>query len=171
MAFAVFLQGKAVNTAAQDRLLPSHILLRIIALQTEIVKIGHDLGSVMQFVSDRLQELAEAAGAIFEAFDDIPAAMILRRTVAGVYDPKTGKTGPATITDYACQGVTSTYTQREIDGTNIRTTDRRVAIRQQEVAGAGVVTTADKLVMGSAVRTIVNVQADAASALWLLQVR
>ncbi len=119
-----------------------------------------------------LKELfAEAAGVIFAAADDIPQDMAIRRTVPGVYNPATGKTGPATVTDYACQGIVGTYRQNEITGTSILTTDRRVTIRQAEVAGAGVVTTADKLVMGSAVRTIVNVQADAASALWIMQVR
>lgn len=114
---------------------------------------------------------ADAAAIIFEAADDIPQDMAIRRTVPGVYNPATGKTGPATVTDYACQGIVGTYQQNEINGTSILTTDRRVTIRQAEVAGAGVVTTSDKLVIGSTVRTIVNVQADAASILWTLQAR
>ena len=47
-----------------------------------------------------LKELfAEAAGVIFAAADDIPQAVTIRRTVPGVYNPATGKTGPATVTD------------------------------------------------------------------------
>lgn len=119
-----------------------------------------------------LKELfAEAAGVVFAAADDIPQAMAIRRSIPGVYNPATGKTGPATVTDYPCQGVVGTYQQNEINGTSILTTDRRVTIRQAEVAGAGVVTTSDKLVIAGTTRTIVNVQADAASILWTLQVR
>ena len=119
-----------------------------------------------------LKELfAEAAGAIFDAADDIPAAVILRRVVPGTYNPATGKTSPATTTDYPCQAIQGTYRQNEINGTSILTTDRRVTIRQAEVAGAGVVTTSDKLVIAGTTRTIVNVQADAASILWTLQAR
>ena len=119
-----------------------------------------------------LKELfAEAAGAVFEAADDVPAAVILRRTIPGVYNPATGKTGPATITDFPCKAIVGTYKQNEITGTSILTTDRRVTIRQAEVAAAGTVTTTDKFVLAGTSRTIVNVQADAASVLWVLQVR
>ena len=113
----------------------------------------------------------EAAGAVFAAFDDIPQAVILRRTIPGVYNPATGKTGPATIVDYPCQGIVSTYRQNEITGTSILTTDRRVTIRQLEVVGAGTITTTDKFVLAGTSRTIVNVQQDAAGVLWVLQVR
>lgn len=119
-----------------------------------------------------LKELfAKAAGAIFEAADDIPQDMAIRRSIPGVYNPATGKTGPATVTDFACKGIVGTYKQNEITGTSVLTTDRKVTVRQAEVAGAGVVTTSDKLVIGSTTRTIVNVQADAASILWTLQAR
>ena len=120
-----------------------------------------------------LKELfAEAAGAVFEAADDIPQAMTIRRTVPGVYNPATGKTGPATITDFACKGIVGTYLQREIDGTKILTTDRKVTVRQQEVATAGTITTAtDKLVIGGTAKTVVNIGQDAATVLWILQVR
>ncbi len=45
-----------------DCTLPSETLLRIIALQTEIVKLGLDLGAVMDLVASSLQPLTNAAG-------------------------------------------------------------------------------------------------------------
>ena len=114
----------------------------------------------------------EAAGAVFAAFDDIPQAVILRRTIPGVYNPATGKTGPATITDFPCKAIVGTYKQNEITGTSILTTDRKVTIRQAEVATAGTITTGtDKLVIGGTAKTVINIGQDAATVLWVLQVR
>ena len=115
--------------------------------------------------------LAAAAAAAFQAADDIPAAVILRRSVPGVYDPKTGKTGPATVTDYPAQAVMGQYRQQELAGTSILATDRRATIQQAQVAAAGQITTSDKLIVGGATRTIINVQQDGASVLWILQIR
>lgn len=114
---------------------------------------------------------ASAAAVAFKAADDVPQAVILRRTVPGVYNPATGKTGPATVTDYPCKAIIGTYKQNELVGTSILTTDRRATIRQAEVAGAGTVTTTDKLVVGGTAKTIVNVGQDAATVLWTLQIR
>lgn len=114
---------------------------------------------------------ANAAATAFKAADDIPQAVILRRTIPGVYNPATGKTGPATVTDYPAQAIVSTYKQFELSGTSILTTDRKATVRQAEVSAMGTVTTSDKVVIGSTVKTIVNVGQDAAGVLWVLQVR
>ena len=115
--------------------------------------------------------LAAAAAAAFVAADDIPAAVILRRSVPGVYNPATGKVGPATVTDYPAQAVMGQYRQQELAGTSILATDRKATLQQAQVAAAGQVTTSDKLIVGGTTRTIVNVQQDSASILWVLQVR
>ncbi len=49
--------------------LAPHTLLAIINLQTEIVKLGLDLGSVMNFVADQVQHLTGADGSIVELAD------------------------------------------------------------------------------------------------------
>ena len=119
-----------------------------------------------------LKELfAEAAGAVFEAADDVPQAVFLRRVTPGVYNPATGKTSPATTVDHPCQGIIGTYKQIELSGTSILATDRRVTIRQAEVVAAGTITTTDKVVIGGTAKTIINVGQDAAGVLWVLQVR
>ena len=115
--------------------------------------------------------LAAAAAAAFQAADDIPTAVILRRSVPGVYNPATGKVGPATVTDFPAQAVMGQYRQQELAGTSILATDRRATIRQAEVSAMGTVTTSDKLVLAGVVRTIVHVGQDAAGVLWVLQVR
>lgn len=114
---------------------------------------------------------ANAAAVAFKAADDVPQAVAIRRTVAGTYNPATGKTGPATVTDYPAQAILGTYKQIELSGTSILATDLKATIRQAEVAAMGTVTTSDKLVMGGTVKTIVNVGQDAAGVLWVLQVR
>lgn len=114
---------------------------------------------------------AKAAAVAFKAADDIPADIKIRRTIPGAYNPATGKTDPATTTDYPAQAIQATYRQNEIDGTAIKTTDRKMTVRQAEVSEMGTVTTSDKVVLGTTVKTIVNVQADGAGVLWILQVR
>jgi hypothetical protein len=42
------------------------LLLEIIRAQTEIAKLGMDLGAVMAFVAERVQQLTHAGGAIVE---------------------------------------------------------------------------------------------------------
>ena len=114
---------------------------------------------------------ANAAATAFKAADDIPVDVILRRTIPGTYNPATGKTGPATVTDYPAQAILGTYKQIELSGTSILATDRRATIQQSQVSAMGTVTTSDKVVIGSTVKTIVNVGQDAAGILWVLQVR
>ena len=114
---------------------------------------------------------ANAAATAFKAADDIPVDVILRRTIPGTYNPATGKTGPATVTDYPAQAILGTYKQIELSGTSILATDRRATIQQSQVSAMGTVTTSDKLVMGGTVKTIVNVGQDCAGVLWVLQVR
>lgn len=114
---------------------------------------------------------ANAAAVAFKAADDVPVDVILRRTIPGTYNPATGKTGPATVTDYPAQAIMGQYKQQELAGTSILATDRKVTVRQAEVSTMGTVTTSDKLVMGGTVKTIVNVGQDCAGVLWVLQVR
>lgn len=95
----------------------------------------------------------------------------IRRSVSGTYDPTTGKTGSATVTDYPCDAIVTTYSQNEIKGTSILATDRKVLVRQAQVAAAGEVTTGDKLILGSKAYTIVAVLQDALGILWTLQAR
>ena len=75
------------------------------------------------------------------------------------------------VSPEAYNAVMGTYKQVELAGTSILATDRRATIRQAEVSAMGTVTTSDKLVIGTAVKTIVHVGQDAAGILWTLQVR
>jgi diguanylate cyclase (GGDEF)-like protein len=73
------------NTDAQH--LSPQTLLRIIALQTEIVKIGHDLSCVMQYVVEQLQDLAGASGAIVELAE---GGDMVYRAASGLAAPQLG---------------------------------------------------------------------------------
>lgn len=111
-----------------------------------------------------------AANAVAKGFGatNAPQAMAIRRATVGAYNPVTG-TATATTTDYACTGIVTTYGQREVDGTSILTTDRKVIIPQAELSISP--TTADKAVIGGAAKAIIHVGQDAVGATWVLQVR
>jgi diguanylate cyclase (GGDEF)-like protein len=55
-----------MNTAIEHTSLSPENLLKIIKLQTDIVKLGPDLSSVMNLVTEQVQYLTHAAGAIVE---------------------------------------------------------------------------------------------------------
>lgn len=76
-----------------------------------------------------------------------------------------------TSQDFPASGILGSYKQFEITGTSILATDRKLTLRQAEIPGAGTPTTSDKAVVGGKSLTIINVQQDAASVLWVLQVR
>jgi diguanylate cyclase (GGDEF)-like protein len=70
---------------AQD--LAPQVLLEIIQAQTEIVKLGHDLGSVMNLVVERVRALTEAAGAIVELAE---GEEMVYRAASGLAAPQLG---------------------------------------------------------------------------------
>lgn len=74
---------------------------------------------------------ANIAGAIFDAMgsDMLPAT--LTRVTGGTRNPASLTGGPVvdeTATDYACRGFVESYTAREIDGTLVRDSDRKVIL-------------------------------------------
>ena len=65
----------------------SEILVEIIQAQTEIAQLGFDLGSVMGFVTEQVQRLTGAGGAIVELAEG--DEMVYRAT-AGMATPQLG---------------------------------------------------------------------------------
>ena len=55
-----------MNNLSRALNVPSELLMEIIKVQTDIAKLGLDLGGVMDFVADKVQVLTGAAGAIVE---------------------------------------------------------------------------------------------------------
>jgi hypothetical protein len=97
-------------------------------------------------------------------------SMTLRR-VSTTYDPATG-TNTQTTTDYTVYGRVEEYADAQVDGTLIRTGDRRVLIAAAEVSITPL--TSDQLLIASVPHAIVNVKATDATeevATWTLQVR
>ena len=113
---------------------------------------------------------SEAADRAF-SMTNAPVDVSIRRSVAGVYDPATGKTGAATVSEFTGKAIFASYNQREIDGSKILATDQKCILRQSEFEAAGKIITTDKLVRDGKALTIVNVQQDAVSVMWVLQVR
>jgi len=112
---------------------------------------------------------SDAAAVVFEAFDDIPADIIIRRTEYGEFNPATGAYDEGATTDYPCQGIVTGYSDFLVDGTLIKTGDRKLSIRQAEIAIQP--QTSDTVIFEGQSWAIVNVEADAASVFWKLQIR
>ncbi|WP_219407169.1 hypothetical protein, partial [Pseudomonas sp. Colony2] len=55
------------------------------------------------------------------------------RKVAGEYDPDLGGETPETIVTYSGRGVLGSYLSKEIDGSLIQTTDKKLLVLQNEL--------------------------------------
>ena len=113
--------------------------------------------------------LASATASAFVALGDIPADIIIRRTEEGEFNPSTGAYDEGATTDYPCQGIVTGYADFLVDGTLIKTGDRKLSIRQAEIAIQP--QTSDTVVFEGKSWAIINVGADAASVFWKLQIR
>lgn len=117
-----------------------------------------------------------------EAFDDPdgladavePVAGV--RKVAGEYDPNLGGETPETTLTYTGRGVLGSYLSKEIDGSLIQSTDKKLLVLQNElfVSEAGLPTAVPALpVIGDIINglRVMNVSADPADATWTAQLR
>ena len=98
------------------------------------------------------------------------------RKVSGEYDPDLGGEMPETTITYMGRGVLGSYLSKEIDGSLIQTTDKKLLVLQNElfVSEAGVPTTVPaNLAIGDIVNglRVMNVSADPADATWTAQLR
>ena len=116
-----------------------------------------------------------------EAFDDpdglADAVKPVRgvRKVVGEYDTDLGG-APEVITTYGGRGVFGAYLAKEIDGSLIQTTDKKLLVLQNElfVSEAGVPTAVPAApAIGDIVNglRVMNVSADPADATWTAQLR
>lgn len=71
----------------ENTTLSSNILLEVIKIQSEIAKMGLDLGAVMQLVTEQTQHLTKAAGAIVELAE---GEEMVYRAAAGIAEPQLG---------------------------------------------------------------------------------
>jgi hypothetical protein len=124
----------------------------------------------------------EIQGEMAEAFDDPdgladavkPVAGV--RKVAGEYDPELGGETPETTVTYAGRGVLGSYLSKEVDGSLIQTTDKKLLVLQNEmfVSEAGVPTAVPAApTIGDIINglRVMNVSSDPADATWTAQLR
>lgn len=76
-----------MNTHYKNTALSPNTLLEVIKIQTEIARMGLDLGAVMQLVTQRTQELTKSAGAIVELAE---GEEMIYRAAAGIAEPQLG---------------------------------------------------------------------------------
>lgn len=76
-----------MNTHYKNTALSPSTLLEVIKIQTEIARMGLDLGAVMQLVTQQTQELTKAAGAIVEFAE---GEEMVYRAAAGIAEPQLG---------------------------------------------------------------------------------
>lgn len=98
------------------------------------------------------------------------------RKVAGEYDPELGGDSPETTLTYMGRGVLGSYLSKEIDGSLIQTTDKKLLVLQNElfVSEAGLPMAAPAApAIGDIVNgmRVMNVSADPADATWTAQLR
>lgn len=98
------------------------------------------------------------------------------RKVAGEYDPDLGGETPETTITYMGRGVLGSYLSKEIDGSLIQTTDKKLLVLQNElfVSEDGMPTAAPaEPAIGDIVNgmRVMNVSADPAGATWTAQLR
>ncbi|MFY0752383.1 hypothetical protein [Pseudomonas sp. NFX5] len=98
------------------------------------------------------------------------------RKVAGEYDPDLGGETPETTVTYSGRGVLGGYLSKEIDGSLIQTSDKKLLVLQNElfVSEAGVPTAVPAApAIGDIVNglRVMNVSSDPADATWTVQLR
>lgn len=98
------------------------------------------------------------------------------RKVSGEYDPDLGGETPETTVTYMGRGVLGSYLSKEIDGSLIQTTDKKLLVLQNElfVSEGGVPTAVLAApVIGDTINglRVMNVSADPAGATWTAQMR
>lgn len=98
------------------------------------------------------------------------------RKVSGEYDPDLGGETPETIVTYMGRGVLGSYLSKEIDGSLIQTTDKKLLVLQNElfVSEGGMPTAVPAApAIGDIVNglRVMNVSADPAEATWTAQLR
>lgn len=88
------------------------------------------------------------------------AALTIRRTTAGDYDPDTGSSG-ATTTDYAGSGIRKNYQLKDIDGSLIKSGDLQFIVSPVLLNGSDMPepTTTDKLLFDGDTYVIASVKA------------
>lgn len=99
--------------------------------------------------------------------------MTLRRETGSAYDPATGSNVP-TYTTYSVKGRVEDYEDRLIDGTLVKSGDRRVTFPAAGLTSGVEPLTTDQWVIGATTYAIVRVKATDATdevAMWELQVR
>jgi len=109
-------------------------LLEVIATQTEIVKLGLDLGGVMSFVAERAQTLTDALGAVVELAEGeemvYRAASGLGKPQLGLRLPRRGSLSGLCVETGRAMRCDDTETDVRVD----REACRRVGLRAMVVA-------------------------------------
>lgn len=97
--------------------------------------------------------LAATSRRLLEQFG---TSAVLTRTTLGSYDPASGTTGTATVTNYACYAARFEYAQRDIDGTLVRSGDQRIYLDVQDTV---MPRTGDTVTLGGRTYTVVTARA------------
>jgi len=105
------------------------------------------------------------------AMTDAPVDATLYRKTSGTYNPATGKVASGNESSYPVKAIIKEYTQNELKGTSILSTDRKCLLRQKEVVAAGEIATSDRIIISGKTMNIIDVGQDAVGALWILQIR
>jgi len=113
----------------------------------------------------------QARASAGKALTQYGQAMTLTKKTAAAYSPSTGSAG-VTETDYNCIGAVFDYVQAMIDGTSIKTGDKRVLLSADGLTVTPDV--GDAILIGTEIHSVVNANPLAPAGvvvIWTIQAR
>jgi hypothetical protein len=122
-----------------------------------------------------IRNIAKSVAA--RAFDATngPLSVVIKRPSSKSVDVATGVvTKGADVSYTISRGMLSEYSKREIDGTTILSSDRRIALLVDDISGSGLsgeITTSDRVIYGGKTFSVVDVKYDSLGVAVILQVR
>lgn len=122
-----------------------------------------------------IRNIAKSAAA--RAFDatNAPISVVIKRPSSKSVDVATGViTKGADVSCSFSRGVLSEYEKREIDGTSILSSDRRLVLLADDVGASGLsgeISTSDRVIYGGKTFSVVSVKYDSLGVAVILQIR
>lgn len=115
-------------------------------------------------------ELASWVGEFYGMVGDVPQSVMLLDFLPGTYDTLTGDTVLGPSVALPVSALVSRYRSDELIPDTVLSTDRKVAIRQQEMPGV-IPAMRDRVTMDGTTWYVMGCHQDTGASLWVLQVR
>jgi len=112
--------------------------------------------------------LISATNAAFDVVGDVKQSVSYLQNFGTTYDPATGNESTNTINTFIVDAIISSFSVKEVDGTNYLESDQEALIL---VADLPTATTKDSVTIGTKNWRVIGVQQDPARVVWTLHLR